>query len=237
MAEKAITIYTPASSEPHITAADDAFIHHAILRETSGILGSLQCRRVDDNTVRLSGGGVSNMGYILYIPEGQTHDLTVTTGTAGLGRHDIVVAEFVKGGGSTADSHTFKVIKGVAAETPEDPVLRGDSLSQAGDVRQIALFRVVLNGTVITEVTALAGRAADVSVATSCTGNAASASKLSGARVITFVGDVSGSMSFDGSGDLCVTLFGLNSQKVRGQSIFVQDTQPVSPQINDLWFW
>ena len=64
MGQKAITIYTPEGTAAHIAAEDDAFIHRCMLGAESGILDALSCVKVDDNTVRLSGGGVSNCGYI-----------------------------------------------------------------------------------------------------------------------------------------------------------------------------
>ena len=86
MGQKAITIYTPDGTAAHIAAEDDAFIHRSVLGSASGILGSLSCGRVDDNTVRLSGGGVSNRGYILYVPVGETAELSIDSGTAGYNR-------------------------------------------------------------------------------------------------------------------------------------------------------
>ena len=146
MSEKAITIYTPSSAEPHITADDDAFIYDSLCGKTSCILGSLVCTKTDDNTVTLSGGGVSNQGYVLRIPGGETHDLTILSGSAGVQRHDLVVAEFTKGGGDTADTHTFKVITGTASTTPSDPDITTASILNTGDVNQLALFRVILDG-------------------------------------------------------------------------------------------
>ena len=146
MSYKAITIYTPEGSTPHIAAADDAFIHDSLAGGRSGILGSLCCQRVDNTTVRLSGGGVSNMGYVMYIPNGATHDLTVETGTQSLMRYDLVVSHFQRGSGDTADTHTFKIVQGTASASPADPKLMTSSLLSAGDINQTALFRVVLNG-------------------------------------------------------------------------------------------
>lgn len=146
MSYKAITIFTPAGAQPHITAEDDAFIHHSLLDGRSGILGGLRCTKQSNNSVRLAGGGVSNEGYILYIPQNESHELAVAAGTQSLGRHDLVVAEFTKGGGAEADSHVFKIIKGTASATPSDPELTVSDLLTQGSVRQLALFRIVIDG-------------------------------------------------------------------------------------------
>lgn len=152
MGQKAITINTPASADAHITADDDAFIHHALLGEKSGILGSLICERVGDNAVRLTGGGASNRGYVLYIPNGESEDLTVVSGTQGLSRHDLVVAQFTRGTSDTADELIFTIVTGSASSEPADPTLVTSDLLSAGDINQVALFRIIINGTALTSV-------------------------------------------------------------------------------------
>ncbi len=153
MGQKAITIYTPERTAAHISAEDDAFINKCAFGEASGILGSLSCVKVDDNTLRLSGGGVSNRGYILWIPDGETLELSVDSGTAGYRRIDTVAAVFTKGGGEIADTHTFAVIKGTpAAGTPSAPALTSSALLSTGNVNQAAVFNVHITGSEITSV-------------------------------------------------------------------------------------
>ena len=187
MGQKAITIYTPEGTAAHIAAEDDAFIHRCILGGASGILGSLSCVKVDDNTVRLSGGGVSNKGYILYVPGGETMELAIDSGTAGYNRIDTVAAVFTKGGGEVADTHTFAVVKGSPVTgTPAAPSLTSSNLTSAGNVNQLALFYVRITGTAITSISRAAAMLP-------------SGSALPG--------------------------------------IYVQQAQPSSPSLGDLWFW
>lgn len=153
MGQKAITIYTPSGTAAHISAEDDAFIHRCMLGAESGIIGALSCVKADDNTLRLSGGGVSNRGYILWIPDGETLELTVDSGTAGYNRIDTVAAAFTKGGGDVADTHTFAVIKGTpAAGTPSAPALTTSKLLSTGNVNQAAVFNIHITGSEITSV-------------------------------------------------------------------------------------
>lgn len=149
MGQKAITIYTPSSASPHITADDDAFTYASLAGIDSGILGGLSCTKVDNNTVRLSGGGAMNRGHIIRIPTGENLDLTVETGTAGATRYDSVVAEFVKGGGNDADTYEIKVIKG----TTSPPSLTTSNLTAAGNVNQVELYRLYINGTTLSTIT------------------------------------------------------------------------------------
>lgn len=154
MGQRAITIYTANGADAHISADDDAFIYSAIFGVKSGILGSLTCTKVSDNTVRLTGGGAMNRGHILRIPDGETLDLTVGSGTAGYKRYDSVVAEFIKGGGETADVYRIRVIPGTpAVSAPQAPTMTHTSLLNPNDVNQIELFRLYLEGTTLSGIT------------------------------------------------------------------------------------
>ena len=149
MPQKALTIYTPPSADPHITADDDAFIYASLCGVKNAILGDLTCVRIDDNTVRLSGGGAMVRGHILRIPDGDTLDLTVAAGTAGVTRYDSVVAEFIKSSDSAvADSLTLKVVQGTSSPP---------SLVYAGITWQIELYRLTISGTTLTAITKRAG--------------------------------------------------------------------------------
>ena len=148
MGQKAITIQTPDWEVPHITADDDAFIYSSLAGTQSGILGNLQCARINANAVQISGGGVMNRGHILRIPADEVLELTVDSETAGYERYDIVAAEFVKGGGETADSYEIKIVKGESSSTiPQVPTMVTSDLIDSGDVNQVALFKLWINGT------------------------------------------------------------------------------------------
>ena len=145
MGQKAITIFTPSGASAHISAEDDAFVHRCMLGADNGIIGSLSCVKVDDNTVRLSGGGVSNHGYIMWIPEGETLELSVDAGVAGYNRIDTVASVFTRGG---------TVIKGTAVTgTPSAPSLSSSQLLTQGNVNQTAVFYINITGTAITSIT------------------------------------------------------------------------------------
>lgn len=157
MGQKAITIYTPSTSAPHITADDDAFIYRSLLGGVSGILGNLTCVKVDNNNIQLSGGGVSNRGHILRIPDDEVLNLTISTGSAGYKRCDSVVAEFVKGGGNTADSYEIKVIQGTAAaSSPKVAKFTTSELLNTGDKNQVELYRVYINETELSSIIQIA---------------------------------------------------------------------------------
>lgn len=236
MAHKAITIYTPSGTEPHIAAQDDAFIYDSLLSGNSGILGELICTKQGDNTVVLSGGGVSNGGFIMYVPNGESCELQIENGTQGYIRHDIIAARFTKGGGDISDEHCFAVIKGTEGSSGEDPELATSELVSFGDVRELALFRVVVDGPEISAIEQLADMAVTQfrnEESSDFAGTAANAQKLATARKITVCGDAGGSTDFDGSSDVRLTL---SVNAISGSTVYIQNDEPGSPSEGDLWF-
>lgn len=154
MGQKAITIYTPASQAAHIYAEDDAQVHRALIGGSGITLADnlLACTKINDNTVRLASGVYSMQGYLICVQGGTSVDLSIDSGTAGAYRHDLIVADFIRGGGTTADSFTFHVIKGTeaaSAAAAADPSLVTNDLTSGGSQRQEALYRLVINGTTL----------------------------------------------------------------------------------------
>jgi len=167
MGQKAITIYTPESAGAHIYAEDDAQLNRARFGGSGITLADnkLACTIVNNNTVRLASGQYSNQGYMLSVVGGTTEDLTVDSGTAGAYRIDLVVAEFTRGGGSVADTHVFKILKGTDSSTASgavDPALTQDNLATGGNSRQEALYRLRINGTTIASVERVASYVGNV---------------------------------------------------------------------------
>ena len=150
MAQKGLTLYTKTADPAHIAAADDAAIYRALLGSTSGITeadNQLACARVSDTSVSIATGVFSNQGFLLRVDA--PINLSVEVGQAGFNRNDLVVAEYVIGGGDTSDT---QVIKGEqTAGAASDPALEQDSLitGTSGHKRQEPLYRLTLSGTTL----------------------------------------------------------------------------------------
>lgn len=156
MSQKAITINTPESASAHITADDDAYILYALAGCRSGILSGLECTKVSDNELSLASGGVSNRGYVLRIEGGDSESISIPTGTAGVGRIDIVAARFTRGASGNADSHEIVLITGEAAENPVPPALTQSDIDAGGSVNELALYHVRIDGITISSITRVA---------------------------------------------------------------------------------
>lgn len=161
MAQKAITIYTPPTASAHIYAEDEAQ-HNRARFGGSGITEAdnlLALTKVDNNTVRLDSGLYCMQGYMLSVPGGSTENLTVDSGTSGMYRKDLVIAEFTRGGGAVADTLVFRILKGTPAASEaaaSDPALIQNNLAAGGTTRQEALYRISIAGTTLNTITRLA---------------------------------------------------------------------------------
>jgi hypothetical protein len=161
MASKAITIYTPPTAAPHINAEDDAQIYRALFGG-SGITAAdnmLTCTKVDNGNVILASGVFCNQGYMLAVEGGTSQTVAVPTNAAGTYRKDYLVAEFTRGGGSTADSHVFKLITGVPVaneSTAQPPSLIQNNLGAGGAKRQEPLYMITMNGASLSKIERIA---------------------------------------------------------------------------------
>lgn len=144
MAERAIGINIPAGAEPNISADDHAALFHA-LAGGDGELSEITCTRISDNLVRLSAGDILVKGHQLRVPGGSTHELAVESGTLGMNRNDLVVAQYVRRESEEEnDTLEFAVVKGTpTAGVASDPELVQEDIDNpAYTTRQIALFRL-----------------------------------------------------------------------------------------------
>ncbi|NLG57597.1 MAG: hypothetical protein GX540_04220 [Clostridiales bacterium] len=161
MAQKAITIYTPPAAAAHINAEDDAQIYRALFGG-SGITAAdnkLACTKVDDGNVVLASGVFCNQGYMLAVQGGTSQNVAVPSNAAGTFRQDYLVAEFNRGGGSTADTHVFKLIPGTPNATEnaaQPPALTKNDLGAGGAKRQEALFLIKFSGATLSSITRIA---------------------------------------------------------------------------------
>lgn len=97
------------------------------------------------NLVKLKDGIVVVQGRPFLIYPNEVVDVTIESGTQGMKRNDLIVAEFKKE--SSIDSFSFKALKGTPnASNPVDPQLTQQDTLSSGTVFQLPLFRIRLNG-------------------------------------------------------------------------------------------
>ena len=101
---------------------------------------------VNNNTINLSSGMVVMNGARAVTGYGKTETLTIENGTSGYKRVDIIVAEYSKDNETLVESVTVKVVKGTLGSAYSDPALVTGDIRAGATKRQMALYRVKVNG-------------------------------------------------------------------------------------------
>lgn len=101
---------------------------------------------VNNNTINLSSGMVVMNGARAVTSYGNTEVITIENGTSGYKRADIIVAEYSKDNETLVESVTVKVVKGTLGAAYSDPALVTGDIRAGATKRQMALYRVKVNG-------------------------------------------------------------------------------------------
>lgn len=154
MAFKAITVNTPAEDPAHILAEDDAAIYQGVFG-VDGVLNigsKLKATVMSNNSVRVADGVVVVNGHIGRNAYADYQDMTIENGTSGQKRNDLIVARFTTTGAGGIDTFVLAVKKGTAGSSASDPALTQQDIYAGGKQREVALYRVKLDGLSITGV-------------------------------------------------------------------------------------
>ena len=132
-----------------IYASDDSRIYASILGAEGihNIGGSMQCETIGNNQFKIGDGVASVQGHIAIIDPGDEEIVTGDLGVSGYNRIDLIVLDFVTDGQD--DSMSLQIIKGTQASNPSDPTYVQQDLTQGGTHRQVPLWRIRYEGTLI----------------------------------------------------------------------------------------
>ena len=141
---------------PHVTAENDRGINAAIFGTGRFVLPvgeRFRAEYIGNNTIRMYDGKLVDNGAAAGIPAGLYIDLLIPEAGQGMKRNDLIVFQYSKDVSTLIESGNFVVVKGTeTAETPEDPALtQEDLLSDEATFEQMALWRVSVSGSVISD--------------------------------------------------------------------------------------
>lgn len=147
------------NNTPHVTSADDGSLNAGIFGTGAYILGvgeKLRAEIVSNNLVRLYDGDIITHGRHSRIEPSTYIDLTISNGSVGMKRHDLIVAHYEKDVETDVESVDFIVIEGTASANPTDPEYAEGSIFD-GDIEvDFPLYRVMLDGINIDSITPIA---------------------------------------------------------------------------------
>lgn len=146
MGLRPITINTPRDQEPHLFSQDDACIYESIFGNDCvfDMGNKFRSQTLSNNKIRLSDGVLQVGGHIARIKSGDYEDVTIANGVSGKKRADIILCKFTTNG--KVDNMEIIVKQGVSGSTYSDPALTQNNLYTGGQVREMPLYRVKIDG-------------------------------------------------------------------------------------------
>lgn len=144
-------LVTGYAGQAHVTAADDGSFNTAIFGNGQYVLdigSKFAASVVSNNKITIADGDLLMQGRHVRLNEGTTVDLTITNGTQGKLRNDLIVARYTKDSVSGVEQVNLVVIKGTAVDSnPADPAYTsGDIINDHVLLNDMPLYRVPLNG-------------------------------------------------------------------------------------------
>ena len=149
-------IITGYTGSPHVTAEQDRDINIGIFGNESYVLqtgSQLTAEVSSNNEIKVRDGVIMHQGCAASIKKNTYNSLTITNGSQGMKRVDLIVARYSRDPSTNEESLTLKVIQGTPSEN--SPTVPGYTTGdiQSGDlVADMPLYQVILNGLNITEV-------------------------------------------------------------------------------------
>lgn len=154
-------LVTGYAGKAHITAADHGAFHAAIYGDGDYVLDGhgdqFSAYISGTNSVRVKSGHLLMQGRHAY--SSTFTDLTLTSGSVGLQRHDLIVARYTIDSASGVEDCSLVVVTGTASSSPADPAIGTKNILNDvfadGDSHDFPLYRVVWSGTNMTKLVPL----------------------------------------------------------------------------------
>lgn len=149
-------IITGYTGKPHVTSEQDRDVNIGVVGEGSYVLRTgmqLAAEVSSNNEIKIRDGVLMYQGCTASIKKNTYDSLTITNGSQGMKRVDLIVARYEKNQDSGIESLDLKVIQGTPSESnPAAPQYTEGDI-QAGDyVADMPLYQVIIEGLNITEV-------------------------------------------------------------------------------------
>lgn len=149
-------IITGYTGKPHVTSEQDRDVNIGVVGEGSYVLQTgmqLAAEVSSNNEIKIRDGVLMHQGCTASIKKNTYDSLTITNGSQGMKRIDLIVARYEKNQDNRTEGLDLKVIQGTPAESnPAAPQYTEGDI-QAGDyVADMPMYQVIIEGLNITEV-------------------------------------------------------------------------------------
>ena len=151
-----VHLITGYAGEEHIHSADQGSFNASFFGGGEYVMeagNQLEASIMDNNTVRILDGDLLMQGRHIRIENDTYEDITITTGTAGVNRNDLIVMQYSKDTSTDIETAELVVIKGTETEgTASDPEYTSGDILAGATFNQMPLYRVNVEGVVLTAV-------------------------------------------------------------------------------------
>jgi len=151
-----VHLITGYRGEEHIQSADQGSFNASFFGGGEYVMeagNQFEASIMDNNTVRILDGDLLMQGRHIRIEPDTYEDMTITTGTAGVNRIDLIVMQYSKDTSTDIESAELVVIKGTETEgTATEPEYTSGDILHGATVNQMPLYRVKVEGVVLTEI-------------------------------------------------------------------------------------
>ena len=148
-----LEIVTGYKGEAHITSTQDRAINKGSYGTGSYILAigqRMAAEAVSATEIRIKDGALSHQGCVATITPGGYQSLTISNGSQGMLRTDLIVARYTKTAGTSVEEMTLEVIEGTPASSNPTTPSYYDGTIQTGDSPvDMPLYAVHINGITI----------------------------------------------------------------------------------------
>lgn len=152
-------IVSGRTGSPHVTSQQFRQMLEGILGQDSYILTSgenLKPELSSNNLLKIRSGMMCHHGCISCVEIGTYDEVTLTNGSHGMQRIDLVVNRYTRNAETEVEKCEWKVITGTAkASSPAVPTYTKGNLQEGGLVDECPVFEIHYNGINVTEVKSL----------------------------------------------------------------------------------
>ena len=149
-------LITGYAGEEHIMSADQGSFNASFFGTGQYVMeagNQLDASITSNNNVRILDGDILMQGRHIRIKPNTYEDVTITTGSAGVNRNDLIVCEYEKNANTGIETAVIKVIMGTASEsTPSDPAYTSGNILEGASLNQMPLYRVKIQGVVLSSI-------------------------------------------------------------------------------------
>lgn len=132
--------------EVHVTSAQQRNFNSGVVGDGQYVMHGLTATMSDSNTLHVAPGVACMNGADIEVPAGGV-DVTVTNGTQGMMRSDLICVRYTMDGPSQKEKAELVCVRGTPAATdPQDPEYNDGSILDGSLVVDMPLYRVPLDG-------------------------------------------------------------------------------------------